>query len=181
MLSISYQAYFQRWILPKTCRPISYNLYIKANNKFWKQNQVSHNKEYNRGNLTTEKVWSVKVGGDPQSPVLSFLTGELPLTHPLNDSISSSRFVFFVVVSVGVVIALNIAVTLCNIKTAPSMCYIRRYLILNETLVYLIKDWYFRNPVLSGSTWSTCCTLKYLLHFTVFCKSWQGLQRAGLP
>ena len=112
---------------------------MKANNKFWEQNQVSHNKECNRENLTTEKVWSVKVGGDPQSPVLSFLTAELPLTHPLNDSISSSRFVFFFVVSVGVVIALNIAVTLCKIKTASSMCYIRGYLILNETLVYLIK------------------------------------------
>ena len=47
------------------------------------------------------------------------------------------------------------------------MCYIRRYLILNQTLLYLIKDWYFRNPVLSGSTWSTCCTLKFLLHFEV--------------
>ena len=115
------------------------DLYIKANNKFWKQNQVSHNKEYNRGNLTTEKVWSVKVGGDPQSPFLYFLTAELPLTDPLNDSISSSRFVFFFVVSVGVVIALNIAATLCKIKTASSMCYIRRYLILNETLVYLIE------------------------------------------
>ena len=145
-------------ILPKTCRPISYNLYIKANNKFWKQNQVSHNKEYNRENLTTEKVWSVKVGGDPQSPVLSFLTAELPLTHPLNDSISSSRFVFFVVVSLRVVIGPNIAVTVCKIKTAPSVHYIRWYLILNETLVYLIKAWYFRNPVLSGCA---CCTLKY--------------------
>ena len=112
---------------------------MKANNKFWEQNQVSHNKECNRENLTTEKVWSVKVGGDPQSPVLSFLTAELPLTDPLNDSISSSRFVFFFVVPVGVVIALNIAVTLCKIKTASSMCYIRGYLILNETLVYLIK------------------------------------------
>ena len=101
---------------------------------------MSHNKEYNRENLTTEKVWSVKVGGDPQSPVLSFLTAELPLTHPLNDSISSSRFVFFVVVSVGVVIVLNIAVTLRKIKTASSMRYIHRYLMLNETLVYLIKD-----------------------------------------
>ena len=126
-------------ILPKTCRPISYNLYIKANNKFWKQNQVSHNKEYNRVNLTTEKACSVKVGGDPQSPVLSFLTAELPLTHPLNDSISSSRFVFFVVVSVGVIIVPNIAVALCKIKTAPSMRYVRRYLISNKTLVYLIK------------------------------------------